>query len=199
MSLIKICGLMRREDVEAVNMFKPDYAGFVLAPSGRRIDFKTALSFRELLSGDIKSVGVFVNEDRDVVAEYIKEGIIDIIQLHGNEPEEEVLWYKENFGCPVIKAVSVKSPLDIMGCRNSLCDYLLLDNGSGGTGKAFDWSHIGGLKRPYFLAGGLNENNIHEALKLKPFGVDISGGVETDGRKDPEKIRQIIKMIREKE
>ena len=196
MSKIKICGLRRSEDIEVVNRFKPDYVGFVMAPGRRQISREQAAQLKNLLSADITAVGVFVNEDRRLIAELLERGIIDIAQLHGAEPEEDVSWIKKQTGRPVIKAVSVKSREDVLRWRGSSADYLLLDNGAGGTGRTFDWNAIGDYNKPYFLAGGLNEDNMEEALKLNPYCVDISGGVETDGCKDAVKIKKIIEMVR---
>lgn len=196
MSKIKICGLKRIEDIEAANLYKPDYVGFVMAPGRRQVTEQQASHLKKSLCKDIKAVGVFVNEKRDYIAGLLEGGIIDIAQLHGEETEEDVVWLKEHTGKPVIKAVSVKSAEDIRRWRDSSADYLLLDNGAGGTGKTFDWNVIGDFNKQYFLAGGLNGSNIADALKLNPYCVDISGGVETDGYKDADKIKQVIDIVR---
>lgn len=196
MSKIKICGLKRIEDIEAANLYKPDYVGFVMAPGRRQVTEQQASQLKKSLCKDIQAVGVFVNEKRDYIAGLLEGGIIDIAQLHGEETEEDVVWLKEHTGKPVIKAVSVKSAEDIRRWRDSSADYLLLDNGAGGTGKTFDWNVIGDFNKQYFLAGGLNGANIEDALKLNPYCVDISGGVETDGYKDAYKIKQVIDIVR---
>ncbi len=212
MSKIKICGLRRPEDVDAVNRYMPDYAGFVLVPGRTRgISHERAAELRKRLSGDIQAVGVFVNEDREKIAALLDGGIIAAAQLHGQETEEDVAWLKERSGSPVIKAVSVKAAEDIRRWRQSAADFLLLDNGAGGTGRAFDWgflseitdaedtaSDLRGKKyaKPFFLAGGINRGNLEAALSLRPYGVDISGGVESGGFKDPELIEEVINIVR---
>lgn len=192
---IKICGLTRNEDIDAVNMYRPDYIGFVFARSKRQITPKRASELRHRLDKEIKAVGVFVNEDRNRIAELCENKIIDIVQLHGSENEDDINWIKTHCNTPVIKAVSVKSVEDIRKWENSSADYLLLDNGAGGTGKCFDWNVIE-CDKPFFLAGGINRDNIKKALLSGASAIDISGGVETDGLKDAAKIKEIIDIIR---
>ena len=121
----------------------------------------------------------------------------DMAQLHGNETEETVRRIREKTGRPVIKAVSVRTAADLQIWKNSSADFLLLDHGGGGSGEAFDWSILKDFDRPYFLAGGLNPDNIAAALiKVRPPGVDVSSGVETDGYKDRRKIAAFIKAVR---
>jgi len=198
MAKIKICGLMRAEDIEAVNKYRPDYVGFVLAPSKRRVSAQDVRRMSAKLEPSIQRVGVFVDEDREMLAKIAENGIIDIIQLHGHEPEEDIVWLKARTKAVVIKAVSVRTGEDIEANRHSVADYLLLDNGAGGTGNTFDWSTLENIKRPFFLAGGLNASNIEEALKYNPYCVDVSSGVETAGRKDAAKIQKIIDIVRRK-
>lgn len=198
MAKIKICGLMRAEDIEAVNKYRPDYVGFVLAPSKRRVSAQDVRRMSAKLEPSIQRVGVFVDEDREMLAKIAENGIIDIIQLHGHEPEEDIVWLKARTKAAVIKAVSVRTGEDIEAYRHSVADYLLLDNGAGGTGSTFDWSTLENIKRPFFLAGGLNASNIEEALKYNPYCVDVSSGVETAGRKDAAKIQEIIDIVRRK-
>lgn len=198
MAKIKICGLMRAEDIEAVNKYRPDYVGFVLAPSKRRVSAQDVRRMSAKLEPSIQRVGVFVDEDREMLAKIAENGIIDIIQLHGHEPEEDIVWLKARTKAAVIKAVSVRTGEDIEAYRHSVADYLLLDNGAGGTGSTFDWSALKNIKRPFFLAGGLNASNIEEALKYNPYCVDVSSGVETAGRKDAAKIQKIIDIVRRK-
>lgn len=197
MSKVKICGLKRPQDIQAVNQFKPDYIGFVFDRTRRRyISPKEAAKLKKLLSTDIKAVGVFVNESKEQVADLLKENIIDIAQLHGQETEEQIQWIQEQTGRTVIKAVSVQSENDIEKWADSRADYLLFDNGAGGTGRTFDWSLLSGYTKPYFLAGGLDAGNLPAALAQGPYAVDLSGGAETDGFKDPVKIAEIIHIVR---
>ena len=184
---IKICGLMRMEDVEAVNLYRPDYIGFIFAPSRRRITVETAENMAGRLDDGIQRVGVFVDENREKIAKITESGIINVVQLHGHESDEDVTWISERTGVPVIKSVSVRT-----------ADYLLLDNGAGGSGEKFDWTHVHDIERDFFIAGGINISNIEEALKFNPYCVDVSSGVETDGYKDPDKIHKIIDIVRRK-
>ena len=198
MTKVKICGLSRVEDIIAVNSAKPDFIGFVFAPSRRRVELKTAAMLKERLDAQIKAVGVFVNEEIEIIADLCRNGIIDMIQLHGDEDAETVMRLKELCGCPVIKAIGVGSELPALP---DVPDYLLFDTLSeqrGGTGKTFDWSVLNrdsGL--PYFLAGGLTLANVTEAITLlSPYCVDVSGGVETDGLKDSEKIEEFVILVK---
>lgn len=204
MSKIKICGLRRLEDVDAVNMYMPDYAGFVLVPGRRRaVSHEQAGALGRQFSSGIQAVGVFVDEDREIIASLLERGIIDVAQLHGQEPEEDIAWLKSRTGKTVIKAVSVKTVDDVKRWHGSAADGLLLDNGAGGSGQAFDWSiaadAIADGSHPIWLAGGINADNIEAALALKPYAVDISGGVETDGHKDAGLIKEVVRRVRNQE
>ena len=202
---IKICGLSRLEDIEAANLYKPDYVGFVFAENSKRyITKEQAAVLKNMLDPNIKAVGVFVNASILEIKELCHKRIIDIVQLHGDEDEEYVLKLKSSITNPVICAVRVKSTEQLLLADHIPCDVLLLDSFSqekyGGTGEAFDYALIPELKHPYYLAGGLNKNNISAAIEsCKPAGVDISGGVETDGVKDPKKMQAIINFVHEYE
>ena len=198
MSKVKICGLSRMEDIDAVNRALPDYIGFVFAKSRRRVDEATAAMLKERLDRRIKAVGVFVNQDAGIIAGLYKNGVIDLAQLHGDEDESYILRLKESCGCPVIKASGVG---DVMPRLPKNADYLLFDTLSeqrGGTGKIFDWGILNGFQGPpYFLAGGLGLENVCEAIKtLSPFCVDVSSGVEKDGLKDAEKVQELVRFVR---
>ena len=198
MSKIKICGLSRPEDIEAVNHILPDFIGFVFAPSRRRVDTKIAAKLKENLDPQIKVVGVFVNEEINVVAEIYKNGMIEIIQLHGDEDDTYIRSLKDRCGCQVIKAVGVGDTLPSLPIEP---DYLLFDTLSeqrGGAGKAFVWNVLNDYRKlPYFLAGGLTTENVADSIHLlAPFCVDVSSGVETDGTKDAEKIKSFVNSVR---
>ncbi len=200
-TMIKICGLTRPEDIRAVNRWKPDYVGFVFAESRRRIDAVQARALKQMLAPGILAVGVFVNGRVEEEAELFLDGVIDMIQLHGRETEADIRAVKRLTGgkAPVIKAVSVTGAEAVRRWAESSADYLLLDNGPGGTGSAFDYGLIGNSlpDRPFFLAGGLDSGNVSQALQaLRPFAVDVSSGVETGGVKDEEKIRKFIENVR---
>lgn len=193
---IKICGLSRMCDIDAVNAAKPDYIGFVFAESRRRVTIEQAAELKSKLSPDIIPVGVFVNETPEMIASLTECGVISVVQLHGNEDEKYIARIKFMTGVPVIKAVTILKSGDAHEWKQSCADYLLLDNKGGGTGQSFDWNLIGKIQKPFFLAGGLNINNIQSAIEqTNPFAVDISSGVETDGFKDGGKIKSIIRRI----
>ena len=199
MSKIKICGLSRIEDINYVNSSLPDYIGFVFAPSRRRIDEKTASSLKERLDGRIKAVGVFVNGDIETIAGLFFGGVIDIAQLHGDEDNDYIRRLKERCGCPVIKSVGVG---DVLPPLPAAADFVLFDTLSatrGGTGKTFDWSLLRNYSgTPYFLAGGLNCENVTDARRsLAPYCIDVSSGAETDGIKDADKISRIVRLVRQ--
>ena len=194
---VKICGLSRHNDIDAVNNEKPDYIGFIFAGSRRRISPQQALELRKKLSPDIIPVGVFVDEMIENIISLVQDDVIDIIQLHGFEDEEYISRLKELTDKPVIKAIAVQKEGDMQRWAASSADYLLVDNIVAGSGQIFNWDLIGKINKPFFLAGGLNIENIIEAItKTKPFAVDVSTGVETDGFKDHAKIREFIRRAR---
>ena len=195
MTKLKICGLFRAADIGYVNAAQPDYIGFVFAKSRRQVTPVLARALRERLSPGIMPVGVFVNAPQAEIVTLYREGIIGVAQLHGGESRSYVENLKEK-DVPVIKAVRVESEADIFAHMDSLADYLLLDNGAGGTGTAFDWRLLSACTRPYFLAGGVNLHNISDALGLHPYCVDVSSGAETNGVKDGEKIRLLTEIVR---
>ncbi|MGN0469761.1 MAG: phosphoribosylanthranilate isomerase [Acutalibacteraceae bacterium] len=201
MSKIKICGLSRECDIDFVNTAKPDFIGFVFAEkSKRRVDFDTALKLKNQLDKNIQAVGVFVNNDMDFVLSLVNNGIIDLIQLHGDEDENCIISLKEKTSAKIIKAVRVKTTEDILRADKLPVDYLLLDTYTkgeyGGSGKTFDWNMIPKISKPYFLAGGLNAENIKSALKVGAYCLDVSSGAETDGKKDKDKIIKIVNTVR---
>ncbi|MCL2484749.1 MAG: phosphoribosylanthranilate isomerase [Endomicrobia bacterium] len=200
MSKIKICGLKREEDIKYVNETKPDFAGFVFAGVKRKIDFKAAEKFKALLNKDIKSVGVFVNEPIENIIDLYKSGIIDLVQLHGEEDAEYIKNLKDKIDIPIIKAIRLGCHCEEAQCADEAIqgsfDYILFDSVGGGSGQSFDWNLIKDYKKPFFLAGGISMGNISEALKLNPYCIDLSSGVETDGVKDFDKIKKIVDIVR---
>lgn len=192
MAKIKICGLRRAQDIEYVNTLEPDYIGFVLTPGFRRsITPETARQLKKTLSAKIKTVGVFVNDSADKINYLFDCGIIDIAQLHGSESPEF---------CGLIKAPVIKyfncaggTPKDIYKYN---VDYYLFDSGTG-TGRGFNWNNIPKTEKPFFLAGGISEQNVKQAIETAhPFAVDVSSSVETNGFKDFEKIKRFMEMAR---
>jgi phosphoribosylanthranilate isomerase len=201
MTKIKICGLSRPMDIEFVNLAMPDYIGFVFAKSKRQVSEEKAWELKSALDPAIKAVGVFVNEEIDKIARLCRENIIDLVQLHGDEDMEYMKELKKQIHLPVIKAARVRSVEDIVQADRLNSDYLLLDayreGQYGGCGEAFDWKMIEKVGKPYFLAGGIHTDNVVSALtQVRPYAVDVSSGVETDGVKDKKKIIDIITKVR---
>lgn len=197
MSRIKICGLSQKEDIEAVNTYRPDFAGFVFYPPSRRhITAGRAAELKKMLDPSIPAVGVFVDGDPWEIASLAEYDIIDMIQLHGSEDADYIKELRTLTQKPIIQAFKIRTEGDIEQARASRADYVLLDNGKG-TGETFDWTLIRDIGRPFFLAGGLNAGNVAEAIgRFQPYAVDISSGAETGGMKDPDKIRDCILAVR---
>lgn len=190
MAKIKICGLKRKEDIYYVNELKPDYIGFILTDGFRRsISVSLARELHSLLDKDIKTVGVFVNDDIEKINSAVDEGIIDIVQLHGQESPEH---------CKEIKAPVIKyfAPQDFDNITDYDTEYYLFDSGTG-SGKTFDWDKIPQSEKPFFLAGGINKNNIKTAIdRINPYCIDLSSAVETSGVKDYNKINEIMECMK---
>ncbi|MCR4678018.1 MAG: phosphoribosylanthranilate isomerase [Lachnospiraceae bacterium] len=197
MTVIKLCGLRRPLDIVAANGLKPEYIGFVFARKSKRyVEPEKAMELKQLLLPDIKAVGVFVNEELSVVADLLNKGVIDVAQLHGSESEEYVAELKKATGKPVIRAFKVAAAEDVESAVKSAADYILLDAGAG-DGVTFDWSIVKDVKRPFFLAGGLNPENVADAVvAVQPYAVDVSSGIETDGFKDIDKMTAFVKAVR---
>ncbi|TDT71867.1 phosphoribosylanthranilate isomerase [Hypnocyclicus thermotrophus] len=195
---IKICGIRRKEDIDIINKYNPDYIGIIFYPKSKRyIKPNIIAPFLNNLNPNIKKVGVFVNETFDTVNEISNICNLDIIQLHGNEDIE----YIKNIKKTVWKALSVKNKniKKQMEIYKKYVEIILLDNGKGGTGKTFNWKYAKNLSENYkiALAGGININNVKEAIKIvNPSIIDISSGVEINSYKDEEKIKNIINLIR---
>lgn len=198
MTKLKLCGLVRICDIEAVNRLNPEYIGFVFAKKSRRyVDPAQARKLRARLNKGISPVGVFVNESPEAIADLVRSGIIDVVQLHGSEDEDFLRKLRELVSCPIIKAFSVKTPQDVRIACESSADLILLDSGGGGTGTVFDWNLLEPIRRPWFLAGGLSPENAADAIRrLAPYGVDVSSGIETDGVKDIQKMNDFVRAVR---
>ena len=185
MAKLKICGLTCKEDIEAVNGAKPDFAGFIIEVPGRRRSL-TAERVKVLVKGldkEILPVGVFVNAAPELPISLLRDGTLWAAQLHGK---------------PVITAFYIITPEDVQRALRSPADYILLDHGAGGTGEPFDWTLVPPVRRPFFLAGGIGTENIRSAIgTLHPWAVDLSSSLETDGRKDRAKIQQIARMLKQ--
>ena len=201
MSKVKICGLSRVNDILSVNIAKPDFVGFVFAKSKRQITLEMAVNLKAYLTKSIKTVGVFVNESIETIELHYLSGVIDMVQLHGDEDNSYISKLKSTVPLDIIKAVRVQTASDIVQANNYKSDYLLLDaysNGCyGGSGTTFDWSLIRDINKHFFLAGGINIDNIcHAITDVKPFCIDVSSGVETDGQKDSSKIMNLVRSVR---
>lgn len=197
MTLVKICGLTRPEDAAAANSARPDMVGFVFyGPSRRCVTREAADAIASALDPSIRRVGVFVDEDPLVVADIVGSGTADVIQLHGSEDDAYIRGLRRLADAPIVKAFLVRDARDIEAAGSSEADAVLLDAGMG-SGRTFDWSLLEGMGRDYILSGGLDPLNVADAVAgLRPFGVDVSSGVETGGRKDPEKMRMFVEAVR---
>ncbi len=194
MKKIKICGLKRREDIEYVNKYQPDYIGFVFAGKKRKLTYDQVVDLKKYLTSSIQVVGVFVNEDISFVEKLVKEHVIDLVQLHGQEDQKYIQALKEKVDVSIIKAIQIKNE-DSFNEHYDV-DYYLYDHGTGGTGESFDWSMLKEVDKPVFLAGGINLLNIDDALKKNVYALDVSSGVEADGFKDEKKIKKIVRRVR---
>lgn len=200
MTKIKLCGLSRIEDIEAANTLKPDFIGFVFAAkSKRRVSHLKAAELKSKLNPETKAVGVFLDDDLNTVGALMNLGIVDMVQLHGSEDEEYIAKLRAITDKPIIKAFIINNENDVRRAEESSADYILLDGGKG-EGRAFNWKLLEEIKRPFFLAGGLNADNAEAAVAdLHPFAVDVSTGIETDGVKDKEKMTAFVAAVRKGE
>lgn len=192
---IKICGLFRNQDIDYVNAYQPDYIGFVFAKSKRQVTYQLAKQLKQQLDPNILAVGVFVDSNLDIIEKLADDKIIDLVQLHGNEDVAYIRQLKKRIQLPIIKAIKMSNNIDLKKL-NYPVDYYLLDNVVSGSGQTFNWSLIKEIDKPFFLAGGLNLNNLDQALKIKVYGLDLSSGVETDGCKDRNKIEQVVRRVK---
>lgn len=202
---IKICGLSRFSDIMAVNEVIPDYIGFVFAESSRRVSVDKARQLKGVLDHRIQAVGVFVNAPIEEILSLAGRGrggepVIDMIQLHGDEDASYIRQLKNHTDLPVIKAIRVRDSAQILKAQDLPCDYLLLDTFTkgiyGGAGVRFDWNLIPKLTKPFFLAGGIDSQNLEQAAESGPYCIDVSSGAETQGRKDRTKIADLVNRAR---
>lgn len=196
---IKLCGLKRQQDIEAVNRVRPDYAGFIIevSKSSRNVTREQVSMLTAGLDPAITPVGVFVNAPAELPAKLLEAGVIAIAQLHGQEDEAYIRQLRSLTPRPIIKAFSIRTAEDMERALLSSADYLLLDQGGGGTGRTFDWSLVPRIDRPFFLAGGLGEDNLEQAIRrVKPWAVDLSSSLETGGFKDEQKMRRAVELVR---
>lgn len=197
MTKVKICGLTRDCDIDFANEVMPEFVGFVFSRDSKRyVAPEKAADLRWKLDYRIAAVGVFVDEKIEAIAELASQEVIDLIQLHGSESNEYIAKLRSMVEIPIIKAFTVRSEEDIRDAEYSDADFVLLDSGKG-SGVTFDHRLIRELRRPYFLAGGITPDNAGNAMEsLHPYAIDASSGLETNGFKDPEKMRSFIDAIR---
>ena len=214
---VKMCGISKVETIPAVVEAKPDYMGLVFAPSKRQVTVDQAkILVEELHRGyaqkygsdtehdkndTIKTVGVFVNETVDNLVTIANEANLDAVQLHGDEDEAFIQSLKERTNVEVWKAIQIRTAADTEKWIDSSADMLLFDayhkDERGGTGEVFDWSSLDAFERPFMLAGGIDSTNVARAIRtVRPYGIDISSGIETNGVKDDEKITAFTKIVK---
>ena len=192
MTKVKICGLSNIEAVETAVSAGADYIGFVFAPSKRQVTLEQAAELAKFIPSHIQKVGVFISPSRAELLEAVDKVGLDFVQVHGQVADDLF----ENLSCASIQAVQVDGNGHV---PNSQADYLLFDAPVAGSGQTFDWGQLDTteLAQPFFIAGGLNEDNVARAIQhFSPFAVDVSSGVETDGQKDHEKIRRFIERVK---
>ena len=192
MTKVKICGLSNIEAVKTAVSAGADYIGFVFAPSKRQVTLEQAAELAKFIPSYIQKVGVFISPSRAELLEAVDKVGLDFVQVHGQVVDKLF----ENLPCGSIQAVQVDERGHV---PNSQADYLLFDAPVAGSGQTFDWGQLDTteLAQPFFIAGGLNEDNVEEAIQhFTPYAVDVSSGVETDGQKDHEKIRRFIERVK---
>ena len=192
MTKVKICGLSNIEAVETAVSAGADYIGFVFAPSKRQVTVEQAAELTEIIPANVKKVGVFVSPSRAELLEAVDKVGLDFVQVHGQVADDLF----ENLPCASIQAVQVDGDGHV---PSSQADYLLFDAPVAGSGQTFDWGQLDtkDLSQPFFIAGGLNEDSVVEAIQyFTPYAVDVSSGVESNGQKDHEKIRRFIERVK---
>lgn len=214
---VKMCGISKVETIPAVVEAKPDYMGLVFAPSKRQVTVDQAKTLVEELhrgyaqkygsdtehdkNDTIKTVGVFVNETVDNLITIANEANLDAVQLHGDEDEAFIQSLKERTNVEVWKAIQIRTAADTEKWIDSSAEMLLFDayhkDERGGTGEVFDWSSLDAFERPFMLAGGIDSTNVARAIRtVRPYGIDISSGIETNGMKDDKKITAFTKIVK---
>ena len=201
---VKLCGMFRDADVQAVAEARPDLCGFIVDfPKSHRSVTPAQLAGLcdrllecEPASAPIWRVGVFVDEPMEQLVRIVDAGCIDLVQLHGNEDAAYIDELRHRTGVGIIQAFRIRSAADAAAAEASAADLVLLDNGQG-TGEGFDWSLVASVGRPFMLAGGLGPENVAQAIEeVRPWGVDMSSGIETEKLKDPAKMAAAVASVR---
>lgn len=213
---VKFCGITQEDTVPVLVDTKPDYVGFVFAPSKRRVTLEQAQSIARSLQDSLTTtngdksnspVGVFVNETIPTIVEIVKEVPLSVVQLHGDETIGYIETLRNQLqeqgleSVQIWKAIQVQSKEDVLPWKQALIDGLVVDayskEGRGGTGKTMDWSLLEDVEVPYYLAGGIGLHNVARAIRrLQPFGLDMSSSLETNGQKDAEKMKTMAQIIK---
>lgn len=192
MTKVKICGLTTKEAVEVAVNSGADYIGFVFAKSKRQVGIKQASHLAQFIPKTVQKVGVFVSPTLMELQEAIVKVPLDLVQIHGEFSDEDF----EKLDVPSIRAIPVEKALEEIETK---ADFLLFDAPLAGSGKTFDWELLKdeNIEKPYFLAGGLTVDNVKQAITFfRPYAVDVSSGVETDGKKDLLKIMRFIESVK---
>lgn len=197
---IKICGITNADDALAAVDMGADLLGFNFYPKSKRyITVDKAHAIINKLPTFVDTVGLFVNATAEEVREVVGKGMLDWIQLHGDETPA-FCDSLSDVGVKIIKAIRVRSKKDIKSVRNFFTDVILLDAYDaklyGGTGKVFDWKLIGNTQQRIFLAGGITPENAVDAIDVGVYGIDVCSGIESEpGKKDHEKMRRLFENI----
>ncbi|WP_258113484.1 phosphoribosylanthranilate isomerase [Aerococcus urinae] len=199
MPKLKICGLKRLVDISYCNPLPIDYVGFIVdyPKSQRSVNLSTLKDLSQAVDPKIQKVGVFVNYPLEIIADLLNEGVIDIAQLHGRESPADIINLQNLTNKSIWKAFAISEASDLARAKTSPADQILLDYKEAGSGKSFNWKLLEDFDRPFILAGGLNVTNIEAAMnQVHPAGLDLSTGVESQGDKDPDKIKEIVRMVK---
>ena len=199
MTKVKICGICHDAEIGIMNELMPDYVGFVFISKSRHfIAPEHAGLLHSKLRRNIKAVGVFSNSSLKSVAMSVEVAGLDMVQLHGDETGEYIAALREYIRCPIMKVYKVAKPIDAEKAMYSTADYVMLDGGSAGDGKTFDWSLLGTVRRKFFLSGGLTPENLETAMNLspQPYALNVSSGVEANRMKDYRKVMKFILGVR---
>lgn len=201
--VVKICGLTRVEDVKAATNAGADVIGFVFTASPRQVSIDAALELSGYVPEGVLRVGLFLGQNSSQIEQVISSVPLDMLQFHGGETEQ----FCSKFNMPWLKAVAMENADSVKKAESEFPGALglLLDSHSrgeqGGSGKQFDWSLSSPVAKPVWLAGGLNADNVKQAIQtVRPYAVDVSSGVESKpGIKDAARMEAFVKAVREVE